>query len=902
MSRRIGAARLAWRSATTTPAVSVLVIVVVALVSFAGTVAPRLLQVAQTTMVQYALSAEAASQRDFGDSVRGMPSAGAGGSDAAAELPDELRGSWGKNADQLAAIGRLMEPRLGDVVGQPRTTVHFDVATAVAARDDVPRTRVILTLDPRLDGRIDIVEGAAPAAVVAGEPIDILLTDRVAEQTGWTVGEVRTLDYPLLGDVPVRLSGIARAIDPSDPAWSHVPASLRADVHDDGLSPPEYTGVAFADARSLAALTPMAVSASTDMWFPLDVDRIRASGVPELVTEMRRFGAAALTLPVISDGGARTEADLAFVSVAASTLTKADERAAGVAAVIAVAVSGPVAVAIVVLVLAARLLAVRRRTTVALAAARGASQKRIVALLALEGAVLGVAGGVLGLLAGVLVGHGTGPLAGLAPLLVALIPAVALPALGLRLAGRRGRADEAQRRSGPWRGVAELTLVAVAAAAVVLTLATDAGGPTPLLVVLPVLLAAAGCVVALRITPVLLRIVGRSVRSTRGLVPLLGPARAERDPAIGVAPVLAIVVGTAIAVFSSGFLATVASGTDAAARALIGADIRVTSPYFTQEQLDAIARVDGVAAAAPVYADVRTLVHFPRTDANVTVFVIDADELRAVQGEGGDAFPAGALEHPTDPSGPVPVVISDGVAELVDGEAFELRDSAVEVVATVDGPSPFGSSGAWIAVDRAHAGEVVFPTFSPTMVLVRTEEAASLATVRASIADLLVPGSATTVPAEVAAQHHTDPGSGALAAGLFSAIGVVAVLLALAIALTLVLSSAARGRLFALLGALGLPRRQELGLVAWELAPAIVVSVPVGALVGLALVPLVSSALDLTVFTGGFAPPATDFGGATTAGLVLLFLLVSLAAVAAAYLFARRTAAARTIRTIDEEG
>ena len=915
MSRRIGAARLAWRSATTTPAASLLVVLVVALVSLAGTAAPGLLQAAQTTMVRYALAAELPSERDFSDAVRGMPSVGAGGSDAAAELPEPQREVWGKSVDQLSEIGALMEPRLAAVVGHPRNAVLFDVATATPQVGDAPHTRVILTLDPRLDERIEIVEGDAPAAVVAGEPIDVLLMQEVAEQTGWTVGEVRILHYPHHGDVSVRLSGIARALDEGDGAWSHLPASLRPDVHDDGISPPEYTGIAFADAGSLAAFAPMASHAWVNLWFPLDVDRIGATGTAELVTEIRHFGAEAITLPVFgaaevmfpvaTDG----EAPLSFVSVAASTLAEADERAAGVAAIIAVAASGPVAVAIVVLVLAARLLAVRRRTTVVLAAARGASRARLIAFLALEGLVLGLVGAILGSIAGALIGEGTGPLVVLAPLVTALIPAVALPVVGLLLARRRGRVDEAVRHSGVWRRVAELAVVLLAAAAVILTLTAgpEEGGSTPLLVLLPVLLAAAGCVVALRLTPRLLRIVGRGSRTARGLVPLLGPARAERDPVVGVAPVLAIVVGTAIAVFSSGFLATVSSGTEAAARAAIGADLRAGAAYFSHEKLDAIENVDGVAASAPVYSDVRTIIRFPRSDANVTVFIVDAKELRAVQGDRDDAFPADALDGTggtsgTGVSGTIPVVASDAVAELADGSPFEIRDAVVEVVATVAGPSPFGPSGMWIAVDRAHAAKVVCPTFSPTIVLIDIAEGASVSQLRASLTDVLGPGSTTVMPDEVAAEHQADPGSGALAAGLFGAIGTVAVLLAIAIALTLVLSSAARGRLFALLGALGLPRRQELGLVAWELAPAIIVSVPVGALLGLALVPVVSSGLDLTVFTGGTAAPVIDFGGVTTAALVVLFLVVALAAVTAAYLFARRTAAARTLRTIDEEG
>jgi putative ABC transport system permease protein len=453
------------------------------------------------------------------------------------------------------------------------------------------------------------------------------------------------------------------------------------------------------------------------------------------------------------------------------------------------------------------------------------------------------------------------------------------------------------------RRIAEWAVVGLAAAAVMLILVADpeSRGASPLLVLLPVLLAGAGCVLALHLTPVLLRLVGRTARTARGLVPLLGPARAERDPAVGVAPVLAIVVGTAIAVFSSGFLATVGSGTEAAARAAVGGDLRVSAPYFTEEALDSLNGIDGIAATAPVYADTRAPVEFPRTDTKVTVFVIDAAALREVQQGDPAPFPL-PPDFDASGGGAVPIVASGTVMELAAGESFDIDGTPVDVVATVAGPSPFGSQGVWVAVDRSRAAELVDEVFSPEVVLVSLEPGADPSAVGAELVELLGTAATVTAPGDLIESRSADPGSAALATGLTAAIAAVAVLLALAIALTLVLASGARGRLFALLGALGLPRRHELALVAWELVPVVLVAVPIGALVGMALTPLVAIALDLTVFTGGAVAPAVSFGGPATAGLVLLILVVSLLAIAAAALIARRTATARVLRTIDEEG
>ena len=206
---------------------------------------------------------------------------------------------------------------------------------------------------------------------------------------------------------------------------------------------------------------------------------------------------------------------------------------------------------------------------------------------------------------------------------------------------------------------------------------------------------------------------------------------------------------------------------------------RRTSPRTSSTRRGARRR----RGVAPVYADVRTLVHFPRTDANVTVFVVDAEELRAVQGEGGMRsrrmrFARGAM------SGAVPVVVSDAVVELADGVAVRGPGRPGRHCRDRGRPVSVRTLG---NLDRGRPrvrGQMVFPTFSPTMVLVDVADGASVADVRASLTGLLGAGSATTIPEEVAASHHADPGSGALAAGLFSAIGAVAVLLAIAIALT----------------------------------------------------------------------------------------------------------------------
>ena len=162
--------------------------------------------------------------------------------------------------------------------------------------------------------------------------------------------------------------------------------------------------------------------------------------------------------------------------------------------------------------------------------------------------------------------------------------------------------------------------------------------------------------------------------------------------------------------------------------------------------------------------------------------------------------------------------------------------------------------------------------------------------------------STARTPAAVAEIRTTDPALSGVRAALVVAIGVVTLLLALAIGMTLVLGAPARGRLLALLGALGFRRSRELPIVLWEVAPAVVVALPVGVGVGLLLPFVVIPAIDLTGFIGGALQPAVRLGGLAPLIVAAGFLVVTALAVLLAALVARRVTAARTLRSIDEEG
>jgi putative ABC transport system permease protein len=72
--------------------------------------------------------------------------------------------------------------------------------------------------------------------------------------------------------------------------------------------------------------------------------------------------------------------------------------------------------------------------------------------------------------------------------------------------------------------------------------------------------------------------------------------------------------------------------------------------------------------------------------------------------------------------------------------------------------------------------------------------------------------------------------------------------------------------------------------------------------VGVALPFIVIPGIDLTGFVGGSLQPAVSLGGWAPAIVAAGFLVVTAVAVLVAALIARRVTAARTLRSIDEEG
>ncbi|WP_022886005.1 FtsX-like permease family protein [Glaciibacter superstes] len=906
---------LIWRQASANLGGSITVAAIVLVMAALATGVPRAINNMFTDGLQLAVAQLPATQRDLVGAARGGPLSGPASRPGASGLSPELEAVWGLQEDSITSVQAEMPQALAAAVDPARYVVTLPPLGASPADPSIkkPATELSLGFDPHLAERIDIVEGKAPVAFASALPTDaaveLLLSAASAESMAWAVGDERVMGLPNGGQQVLRLSGTFDAADKNSTYWKHVPGALEPSVLSAGRLEPTYTGVAYLDPASWAVAGELSSNFINQVWFPVEAAELSSSGATDFAQSLRTFtrlphamASTEGTTGYVGDSG------MSFSTKLGLTLQDVFVRTSVTSAVLAMAASGPIGVVLAVLVLGARLIGHRRSTGLGLAAARGATTGQLRGVLAIEGAVIGIPAATVGTAIGLLVVSGQAtPATFILPALVAIGPAILLALSTSEKSLRRFRSDLGVGTASRSRWVLEVLVLGVAAVSVVLltqrglTTSSDSIGVDPLLAATPLLLSLAACVVVMRVYPAPLRWLSERLKARPGLTNFLGSARAVRDPAAGFAPILPLVVGVSVAVFGAGMLATVQSGVETAARSEVGADLRVSAPHLTKEQLAAIIDVSGVAALAPVYARVAANLsidgHRPDT---VSVIVVDAAELRAVQAGG-----AGALDLPESLSAPagdtVPVVLSDILAaEIEEGSSIELGDEKLDVVATGASEIPLTPKQSWVIVDRANADALVSSTFSPEIALVDLDDGADPALVSAGIRSAAGDGAEVVLPADLAEAVNSTPSVQGLRIALVLAIALAWLLTAVTVVMTLVLISPARDRILALLGALGLERSTKRALVGWEIGPLAVAALVAGTLLGTGLPFIVLAGVDLRPFTEGVVQPAVTQSPLLLALVLGGFLLVVVAGSAIALLTARRADAAGTLRTIEE--
>lgn len=893
---------------------------IVLIVATLAATAPLALRSMTSAEIAYQMENLPASRRDLLSRAPGSPTITPGVEpftqfetalkNATESAPNPLRKALG-TANFVVSTDSLQVLRLGVEWNDPLTPITLNVAPALeknirltAGAMPAPFTQILAPDDGSRFPSINAFERNP-----VDPQIDILLSTTSASQAKWEVGEVRIVMVDPKHGFYAKLSGTFDALDPKDGFWAAARSALTPGIDHTSFSGSNtriVTSAAFIDPGSWATMIDETrLATTTAVGIPFSTDGLTVDEDEALLPQLRNFISQPLQVAKVATS--TTVASLVFNSDADATLDTALSRASTAISVLVMVASGPIGVAIAALWLLSRLILLRRRDALTLASARGASGAQLRSAQALEILALSLPGAAIGaVIAYLLFPSAWAPISVILAGAVALVPPILTAIATSPRSLRSARGDIDPRARGRYRWVLEVIVLAMAALALFLLLqrglASSNGTVTvdPLLASTPLLLALAAGLIVLRVYPIPLIGFARAAKKRKGIVGFLGANRSIRDPVAGLAPVLAMVVGLAVAVFSGVLLGTVYGGVDSAAHSSVGADLRIDSPILTQEQLDDIAAVPGVADSVAIYQNNKLLNLSVEANVAVPILVVDTAALKRVQ----TGVP-GAARFDHDMSGTVgdriPVLLSPDLA----AQYTVAKDSGLGTEDIVNGGDPGSSpslSGVqdWVLIDRANSAAFDIDKFLPRITLIALDHGADASAVKAALASIVGPDATIESPSDASALLNGSPVSGGLQLALLALIIVVALLCAATVVLALMISGPARERLLALLRTLGLTRSQAQGITGWEIGPTAIVAIVVGLVLGAVLPLIVLAGVDLRPFTGGVLQPAVILDPALLALIIGGFALLVVIATIIAIATARRVSLAKTLRTSEE--
>ncbi len=807
---------------------SLLVALLVASAVFAVALAPRALPRLGTAELRHELS-------DLSPALLDLTGTGRIGIVAGLSEPitvDDLFGNTDRGIHKIpASMPDPLDDHLGDISW---VSVSGSMSGELPDRTVPLQLKLSLAVDLEWESRIRFVEGGPPEAWQGSElddvapvdrpPIGIALSAAAAEQLHLEVGDV--VGYL---PAPVLIVGIYEPLDPTDAYWIHM-----TDL--DGItldqSPGQLTvarAIAYVDPLSIVGLQDTILSGKLHAWIPVDPSGFDYADAIELQTQVRKVAAAQVALPNFGD--------LSFRSGLPEVIDRAIAKVTAASSLLALSVSGLLGVLLAVFALGVQSVITRRRPTLALAAARGAGEVQLRGTMVLEGLIISLPGSAIAIAAAALViPQRVGIEAWVLPVAVALAPPILFGAMTSGRELRAPRSDLRVRSRSRSRWVAEVAVVGLAALSLFLlarrglVATSEVVGIDPLLAATPLLLAAAVCIGVLRLYPVpLLGVQGR-LRKRRGAVGVLGAARAIRDPALGFAAALALVVGITIVVFSAVMATTLRSGLEQAAKDEVGADVQVKAEDLGPRVVDAIDAIDGVSAAVSIAVQSGVVLRIGPEDTEVFVVLVDSAALH-------DARPD-IPSIDAKVGGAIPILISSEWANRVESPDLRLAGLTATIVGEQPPDAVPGATRHWVMVDAGFAEDLTLTDelVAPQRVIVRLDDPATAAELAPEIADVVSALQPEAYRGLVVVSDIETELSAARAsptvAGLENALLIAGVASLLLTMLTVVLSSVAaataRNRTVGVLRILGMSGRQLRSLSAWELGPVAITAVVIG--------------------------------------------------------------------------
>jgi putative ABC transport system permease protein len=522
---------------------------------------------------------------------------------------------------------------------------------------------------------------------------------------------------------------------------------------------------------------------------------------------------------------------------------------------------------LVVLLLAARMIALRRAAELTLRRARGASLPQIALAAGRGAAVACLPAAVLGVVVAILLVRDESPPGGWWPGVATLVVALGAPAVVAAWQQRLPRSGKAARgrarRRGGVRLVAEVTACAAAIAGLIVfrQQGTQAGSGVNLYTsAAPVLVAVPIVIVVGRLYPLVLRGLLRASSRGRGATGFVGLARAMRAALSPALPAFALVIAVTIAAFAGMVRDAVTQGEVNASWQAAGADVTVstTGPLNSSGPISAaaqraIAAVPGVQRSAIVTESTWTAPN----DQQVTGLAVDPASYAALVAStqtwpavnpallGGAATGASRAAQPVLAS-PQAVTALGGRGTATLTTASGNPPVQVHVTGVLSGTPALPGGGAFVIMPlsaiRSQAGLV------PNVMLL-TGSSINLPRLD-SVAGRVAPGAGTTARSGILATLTGAP----LQQGTFL-LFVLAVVVAAGFGLAVMLlelafSAADREATLARLATMGLGEGQRTRLVLLEVLPAVIAAAAAATVSALLLPRVVAPAIDLSVFTG----------------------------------------------------
>lgn len=869
---------------------SLLVALLVAITVFVVALVPRAFAEVATAELRFQLGQEDPVRLDLaGEGRIGLPPPPRTG-----ELTVETM--FGRTDEVITALPSTLPRPLRDGAGEPEWLVRS--VSGAGSIEGV--TNLVLSLRIAIDldwtERIWFTSGAEPrpwefdeTVAAAENPIEIALSERSAAEMGVSVGDL--LSYTT---GPLVVAGIYEPVDPDDPYWSHVYDLARPSVIRETGMPPRIQASAYVAPGLALSLREPFVTGILQAWIPVDPEAYSFSDAEALGSQTRNLTATPIGLP-----------DFGQLNLATSFPQVLDEAIAAVAAttaLIALSASGLLGVLVATYALSIQALVRRRRASLSLAAARGASLRQLRVVMVLEACAVALPGSALAIAAAaLLIPQRIGLDGWLAPAVLALTPVVLAAVLVAPGSLREERQDLGVRSRSRLRWVLEASVAGMAVVALVLLqrrgliASSDVVGTDPLLAATPVLLAATVGLLALRVYPIPLRLLRRLARGGSAPVAEVGSARAIREPAIGAIAALALVVGVSIVVFSTVMITTVGASLERAAEDVVGADVQVTAHDIPDSLVDELRAIPEVAGAVALTYRANVTLTDEAGGTKIGVVLVDPAALALVRPD--------LPELPPAAGGSLPVLVSESLSARIRGTDLRLVDVPVASAGVIPETAIPGMIDRWLITDEAAAPELGLSGQVPSRILIDLTEGADSSTVDAITEAVLAAqpdqfaGSARVydVDSELG-QRRSAP----LTAGLEGALAVVAaatlILTMLVVALAAAASAGTRNRVVGVLRILGMTPRQIRALVAWEFGPVAVAALLVGTALGLGLPFLVTAVLDLRAFFGGVVMPRPTLDATWIAAAVGVYALAVLSAVLVATAVGRRFAPASTLK------